>query len=117
MTVIPRPGQRVRGSRTGAPIMALFDLLGRRWAMGVLWTLCELGPSTFRALQQACEGISPAVLNQRLKELQEARLVERSNDGYVPTEMGRRIYRELVPLGLTAKLWGSLLSAPAEGAE
>ena len=26
--------------------MALFDLLGRRWAMGVLWNLAPRGPST-----------------------------------------------------------------------
>ena len=35
MAKLPKPGQPVRGSRSGAPIMALFDLLGRRWAMGV----------------------------------------------------------------------------------
>ncbi|HUI71032.1 MAG TPA: hypothetical protein VL354_10975 [Spirochaetia bacterium] len=46
---IPKPGRPVRGSTTGAPIMAL-DLLGRRWAMGILWNLAG-GPSTFRALQ------------------------------------------------------------------
>ena len=27
----PRPGARVRGSQTGRPVMALLDLLGRRW--------------------------------------------------------------------------------------
>ena len=30
--------------------MALFDLLGRRWAMGIIWNLAA-GPATFRALQ------------------------------------------------------------------
>jgi len=44
---IPKPGQPVRGSTTGAPIMALFDLLGRRWAMGIIWNLNQ-GSSTFR---------------------------------------------------------------------
>lgn len=106
---IPRPGQEVRGSRSGAPIMALFDLLGRRWAMGVLWTLCEIGPATFRRLQENCESISPAVLNRRLKELQAARFVERTDDGYAPTELGRRVYAQLVPLGQTAKAWGEVL--------
>lgn len=90
--------------------MALFDLLGRRWAMGVLWTLCESGPSTFRALQARCESISPAVLNSRLKELQEARFVERSDMGYVATELGARLYRQLVPLGETAQDWKSALT-------
>ena len=29
----------VRGSRTGRPIMALLDLLGRRWTLRILWEL------------------------------------------------------------------------------
>lgn len=109
MTKIPRPGQPVRGSRSGAPIMALFDLLGRRWAMGVLWTLAEVGPVTFRGLQTACESISPAVLNQRLKELQTAGLVHRVESGYAVTELGAEIYGQLVPLGSTAKKWAANL--------
>ena len=77
MAKLPKPGQPVRGSRSGSPIMALFDLLGRRWAMGVLWTTNEHGPLTFRSLQEKCETISPAVLNQRIKELRAAGLLER----------------------------------------
>ena len=120
MTHIPKPGQPVRGSRSGAPIMALFDLLGRRWAMGVLWTLCETGPSTFRRLQENCETISPTVLNQRLKELQTAKLVTRSDAGYVPTAFGEKVYAQLVPLGQTARRWSALLEdgetvCPADG--
>ena len=90
--------------------MALFDLLGRRWAMGVLWTLCEAGSSTFRALQERCESISPAVLSRRLKELQAAKLVVKSTDGYVPTELGQQIYEQLLPLSASAKKWGALLA-------
>jgi DNA-binding HxlR family transcriptional regulator len=110
MIAIPRPGQPVRGSASGAPIMALFDLLGRRWAMGVLWTLCVIGPATFRALAEKCDSISPTVLNARLKELQTARFVEKSSGGYVATELGRRVYEQLLPLGETAKLWGRALA-------
>lgn len=115
MIDIPRPGERVRGSSSGAPIMALFDLLGRRWAMGVLWTLCETGPATFRALGEKCDSISPTVLNVRLKELQAAGFVERSTGGYVATELGRRLYEQLVPLGETAKLWARVLADEAPG--
>ncbi|HET8728721.1 MAG TPA: helix-turn-helix domain-containing protein [Alphaproteobacteria bacterium] len=89
--------------------MALFDLLGRRWAMGVLWTLSEIGPSTFRGLQDKCETISPAVLNQRLKELQLAGLVRRADDGYQVTELGREVYKRLLPLGEVAKVWAKSL--------
>lgn len=90
--------------------MALFDLIGRRWAMGVLWTLSEIGPATFRELQDKCESISPAVLNQRLKELQAAKLVHKVHSGYEVTVVGKEIYQHLVPLGRTAKDWAKQLS-------
>ena len=32
--------------------MAAFDLLGRRWAMGIIWNLSK-GPATFRSLAGA----------------------------------------------------------------
>jgi DNA-binding HxlR family transcriptional regulator len=89
--------------------MALLDLLGRRWAMGVLWTACEAGPSTFRDLQARCESISTAVLNQRLKELQAAGLMCRTPAGYAATDMGRQVYADLLPLGVTAKTWARRL--------
>jgi len=110
MSNIPKPGQPVRGSRSGAPIMALFDLLGRRWAMGVLWTLCEEGPCTFRDLQARCETISPSVLNTRLKELREAGFVDHAGAGYRATESGREVYQHLVPLGAWSKVWAKSLA-------
>ncbi len=105
---IPVPGQPVRGSKTGAPIMALFDLLGRRWSMGIVWTLND-GPMTFRELQSRCESISPAVLNSRLKELRAAQIVAATDSGYRLTTSGRQLYRLLVPLGRWSKAWGRRL--------
>ena len=89
--------------------MALLDLLGRRWAMGVLWTLCESGPATFRVLQERCESISPSVLNDRLQELQTAKFIEKTDSGYAATPLGRQIYDHLVPLGKIAKVWSKAL--------
>lgn len=103
---IPLPGEPVRGSSSGVPVMALFDLLGRRWAMGILWVLCRIGPCTFRELQKHCETLSPSVLNTRLGELHAALLIERTGDGYCPTSMGRQLYELLVPLGRwSSKTW------------
>src|SRR5882672_7980128 len=78
----PKPGTRVRGSRTGKPIMALLDLLGRRWTLRILWELRE-GAATFRELRDRCGGVSPTVLNERLRELREAEIAElaRAGDG------------------------------------
>jgi len=106
----PYPGKPVRGSESGNPIMALFDLLGRRWAMGVLWQLSLGGPCTFRELQKRCELISPAVLNSRIKELREAQLLERSEYGYQSTELGNKVIVELLPLSDLADQWASQLN-------
>jgi DNA-binding HxlR family transcriptional regulator len=54
----PRPGDRVRGSRSGRPIMAALDLLGRRWALRVLWELRD-GALPFRALREAATTSRP----------------------------------------------------------
>lgn len=110
MTEIPVPGKPVRGSKSGAPIMALFDLMGRRWAMGVLWTLSEEGPLTFRDLQSQCESISPGVLNQRLKELRVAGFVVRGEGGYVVSPLGQELYRHLLPLEGVSKQWAAGLN-------
>lgn len=100
----PAPGFPVRGSKTGVPIMALFDLLGRNWAMGVIWHLHD-GASTFRNIQTYCESISPTILNKRLKELTMANLIEREVNGYKLTKKGEELYQMLSPLGKWAKGW------------
>lgn len=100
----PRPGQPVRGSRSGRPIMAALDLLGRRWALRVLWEL-RGDPLTFRALREACERVSPTVLNTRLRELQEAGLVVSTHTGYALTRQGAALSRALDPLDRWARSW------------
>lgn len=78
--------------------MALLDLLGRRQALRVIWELRE-ARLTFRALQEACGGVSPTVLNQRLKELRESGLVDvREGDGYGLTPLGHQLRQALQPL-------------------
>jgi DNA-binding HxlR family transcriptional regulator len=84
--------------------MAAFDLLGRRWAMGIIWNLSK-GPATFRALQSSCETISPSILNSRLKDLRDAGLLERASEGYQLTSMGEELFRLLQPLGEWSISW------------
>ena len=106
---IPKPGTPVRGSRTGAPIMALFDLLGRRWAMGIIWHLNK-GPASFRTLQSDCESISPSILNTRLKDLRQAGFIERSPDGYRLTPTGEALFKLLQPLGQWSRDWAKIIT-------
>jgi len=101
---IPRPGTPVRGSKSGQPIMVLFDLIGRRWSMGILWNLSD-GNRTFRDLQDRCGSASPSVLNTRLKELRAAGLIYNAEKGYALTEDGRQLLERLEPLGDWAAGW------------
>ena len=101
---IPLPGQPVRGSKTGKPLMALLDLIGRTWALGVIWQLHNK-PLAFRELQRQCDGISPTLLTTRLKELCVAGLVERCLAGYQLTEMGRSLFILISPLGDWSRGW------------
>ena len=101
---IPSPGKKVRGSTSGTPINALFDLLGRRWALGILWNMGE-APCTFRTLQERCGDISPSILNNRIKDLREADLLEKTLDGYVLTLRGKELRTIILPLGNWSAVW------------
>ena len=97
----------VRGSTTGRPIMALLDLLGRRWTLRIFWELRETS-LTSRALRAACDDASPTVLQSRLSELAAAGLVEnRRPGGYRLTELGRELMAAFEPLYLFADRWGT----------
>ena len=101
----PLPGRRVRGSSTGRPVMALLDLLGRRWTLRVVWALREQAAPTFRELQARCDGASSSVLADRLRELGEAGLVEHDGAGYALTAQGRTLLELLTPLDHWASTW------------
>ena len=110
MARTPRPGRPVRGSRSGRPIMALMDLLGRRWSLRVIWELRD-GRLTFRALQRACGGVSPTVLNERLRELRESGLVEsEAATGYGLSPLGRELIDQVLPLVAWSTRWAAAVT-------
>jgi DNA-binding HxlR family transcriptional regulator len=105
--VAARPGSPVRGSRTGRPIMAALDLLGRRWCLRVLWELRD-EPLGFRALRQRCDAMSTSVLRQRLVELLEAGLVDQDDEQrYRLTRLGAELSIALQPLLRWSDRWAA----------
>jgi DNA-binding HxlR family transcriptional regulator len=94
----------VRGSKTGRPIMVLLDLLGRRWVLRLVWELRE-GPRRFRELQELI-GASPTIVNARLRDLREAKLVELDPaSGYRLTALGQELLRLFLPLHVWSEKW------------
>jgi DNA-binding HxlR family transcriptional regulator len=98
----------VRGSKSGRPIMALLDLLGRRWTLRIVWELREQ-PRRFRDLQDAI-GASPTIVNARLAELRTAKLVELDQaSGYRLTSLGIELLRLFLPLHTWSEKWAKSL--------
>src|SRR5215475_8790857 len=102
------PGRPARGSQSGRPIMALLDLLGRRWTLRIVWELRE-EPRRFRALQDRI-GASPTIVNARLAELRAARLIDlEAEAGYRLTALGRELLQLLLPLHFWSEKWAKAI--------
>ncbi len=96
----------LRGSHSGRPIMRLLDVLGQRWVLRILWELRD-EPLSFRALQAACDGISPAVLNDRVKLLRAHDLLALQSDGYVLTARAHQLVPLILQMMALADGWAA----------
>ena len=107
MATTPAPGQLVRGSSTGRPLMAALDLLGRRWALRILWELQD-EPLGARVLRERCDSMSSSVLYDRLDELSTARLIDKDPDGrYTLTNSGKTLGASIASLDRWANDWAA----------
>ena len=89
--------------------MAAMDLLGRRWALRILWEL-RAGPVGARALLERCDGLSSSVLYDRLRELTDAGLLAKQEaSAYELTRLGSELGDALAPLDAWAKAWARSL--------
>lgn len=89
--------------------LALLELLGRRWALRILWEL-RLEPASFQALQARCDSMSTSVLSQRLAELKDAQLVEKEPGGsYRLTEPGSALLARLDGMDEWTQEWARRL--------
>jgi DNA-binding HxlR family transcriptional regulator len=79
-------------------LLALFDVLGRRWALRIVWEL-RAAAMTYRELAAGIPDMSTSVLTQRLRELRSARLVgHERGTGYQLTPQGNDLLARLAPL-------------------
>jgi DNA-binding HxlR family transcriptional regulator len=93
-----RMADRRADQTSDAALLALFDVLGRRWALRVIWELRADG-LTYRDLAARIPDMSTSVLTQRLRELRAARLVEHERpSGYRLTTVGRDLLGHLADL-------------------
>ncbi|GAB3429161.1 winged helix-turn-helix transcriptional regulator [Flindersiella endophytica] len=83
-----------KSRREDAPLFELFEVLGQRWALRILWELRSDEALTYRELAERIAGLSTSVLTHRLRDLRAARLVEHSG-GYRLSDQGRKLLPHL----------------------
>ena len=90
MDAVPATGQS--RAATGDPqevcphFHAAIELIGKRWTGAIVSALTE-GPLRFGELAKAVPGLSDRLLSQRLRELEEAGVVEREVEEGTPTRV------------------------------
>jgi DNA-binding HxlR family transcriptional regulator len=83
-------------------VESVLDLLGRRWALRLVWEL-RRSTRSFSDLRERT-GISPSVLSVRLRDLLDAGIVERIGDRrYQLSGRGRELARILYELNRWAE--------------
>jgi DNA-binding HxlR family transcriptional regulator len=112
---VPVPGGAARDDPCG--IARALDAVGDRWALLVVRELA-FGPKRFTQLRDGLHGVSPNVLSQRLRELEEGGIVRR---GTLDPPAGVAVYEltarglALEPILLELGRWGSREPLPAAG--
>lgn len=81
---------RARTAEKPPPVCPHFhgavELIGRRWSGAILYALTD-GPLRFAQLRHRVPGMSDRLLSARLKELEEAGVVERTVEAGTPVKV------------------------------
>ena len=99
-------------SPSGCPMDSLLRLLMGQWTCYILWVLCTNGPLRFGELKRNVPGLSSKVLTDRLRMLEESRIIFRDHHPSIPpqvtyglTERGKELLTALDELFEIAKRW------------
>src|SRR5680860_45302 len=109
-------GKRTYGEARGIP--RALDRVGERWALMIVRELL-LGPKRFTDLRTGLPNVSPDVLAQRLRELDESGVVQRRK---LPPPAASQVYEltewgfELEPVVLALGRWGARAPEPPDNA-
>lgn len=99
MTLLHDECQRNDVYAAMCPCRDMLDLLANKWSALAIGTL-EAGPQRNGQIKARLEGISPKILSQTLKRLEDHGLVTRTAYAEVPP----RVEYELTPLGRSASV-------------
>lgn len=91
---------------------SLLRLIMGQWTCYILWVLCSQGPLRFGALKRSIPGVSSKVLTERLRLLEESRIIYREHVPSIPpqvtyglSERGKELVTAMDELFKIAKRW------------
>jgi DNA-binding HxlR family transcriptional regulator len=91
---------------------SLLRLLMGQWTCYILWMLCTNGPMRFGGLKRSIPGLSSKVLTERLRMLEDSRILFREHQPSIPpqvtyglTHRGQELVTALDELFEIAKRW------------
>jgi len=91
------------------PVSLTSEILGERWTILIILALCD-GCTRFNVMQRALPRISASTLAQRLRSLEEARVISKSDDGgtieYQLTAAGEDLAPIVMQMGHWGQRWG-----------
>lgn len=94
------------------PLEKLLNQISGQWTMYILWILDSNGTMRFGELRRKIDGISPKVLTQRLRMLEEIGVIHRNYESTIPpqvsyglTERGKDLAKPLYDLCDLASRW------------
>ncbi len=99
-------------SPSGCPMDSLLRLIMGQWTCYILWVLCSQGPQRFGTLKRNIPGLSAKVLTERLRLLEDARILYREHVPSIPpqvtyglTDRGKELLTAMDELFKIAKRW------------
>jgi DNA-binding HxlR family transcriptional regulator len=87
-----------RNYRQVCALAKALDVVGERWTLLIVRNLL-VGPQRYGELLSGLPGVTTNLLAKRLKEMTEARLIEKNADSYALTPEGRQLEPVLFALG------------------
>ena len=86
-------------SRKPCALPGLLEVLAHPWSMQILWTLSQGKSLRFSEIKREVEGISPRVLTERLRQLEEKQLIFRRYETSIPPAVSYGMTRKAKKLG------------------
>lgn len=89
------------------PTMYLFNILGQKWKLPIIWYLAEKDTARYNELKRRIKGITNIMLTKSLRELEELNVIQRTQYNTIPpkveyslTESGKSLLPALSELNV-----------------